>query len=525
MDTLDKDFMKTPDKDIFQNQPSKHKALQALSDQYDIPFVEYDDRLLASGSVLHKVNLEQLREALWFPLAIRENAATVIVSKPPDTAMAAAMQQMLRVDALKLLIALPDDIIAIIENHQDINSDFPASSNRTTLARLRNWFAEYRVMLAKHRTILAKGRTGLAFMRTGISFISVSLSLFRLFGIGYLTIPEILLLGFGAVMVIDGYTWYLPARRIGRKTISGMITESTFGTTILEQTESAEGAGYRRTPPIPGAQQARVRWNRLSPVQKRRFLAIDRTDLAEERSILAGFRTILAQSRTGLAFTRTGIAFIGLGIAFLRQFHAGPWTVFDGVLILTGVIMMLEGFHWYLPGRHAGKYSSGGLEKAQKRASIWEFMFPPFHKHISPNDLPSPLQISGTHAPGIWGSTGLALERTLIADRRNVKARLRTVMAQSRTGLAFIRTGTSLFSVGMGLQVFFGFGNIYWTCFNMMLIGIGLILMADGSYWHFPAQKIKKQFPYCYGDMEIAFPDYGKPATDWSKVVFGYEDM
>ena len=170
MNTLDKDIMKTPDKDIFQNQTSKHKALQSLSDQYNIPFVEYDDRLLASGSVLQKVNLEQLREELWFPLAIREGTATVIVSKPPDPALDAAMRKILGVDSLKLLIALPDDIIAIIENHQDINSGFPASSSRTTLARLRNWFAEYRVMLAKHRTILAKGRTGLAFMRTGISF-------------------------------------------------------------------------------------------------------------------------------------------------------------------------------------------------------------------------------------------------------------------------------------------------------------------------------------------------------------------
>ncbi len=510
---------------VMKLQAPKHKALQLLSAQYNIPFVEYDERLLAPGSILQKVDLTQLREELWFPLSIHEGTATVIVSKPPDPALDAAMCNILGVDSLKLLIALPSDIISIIENHQDVNSGFPSSGSRTSLARLRNWFADYRVMMAKHRTILAKGRTGLAFMRTGIAFISVSLSLFRLFGIGYLTVPEILLLGCGIVMVFDGYTWYLPARKIGRKTVSGTITEPTFGSTFLEQSDSADGAGYRRTPLIPGAQQARAQWNRLSPVQKRRFLAIDRTDMAEERSILAGFRTILAQSRTGLAFTRTGIAFIGLGIAFLRQFHAGPWTVFDGVLILTGIVMMLEGFHWYLPGRHAGKYSSDGLEKAQKRASIWEFMFPPFHRHISPNDLPSPLQISGTHVPGIWGTTGLALERTLIADRRNVKARLRTVMAQSRTGLAFIRTGTSLFSVGMGLQVFFGFQNIFWTCFNMVLIGLGLMLMADGTYWHFPAEKIKKQFPYCYGDMEIAFPDYGKPSADWSKVVFNHEDM
>jgi uncharacterized membrane protein YidH (DUF202 family) len=503
----------------------KRKSLLRLAAQYKIPFVEFDERLQAPGSILQKVRLEQLREELWFPLAIRNGTATIVVTEPPDVDKDAAIRNILGADTLKLLIAFPADIIAFIENHQDINSGFPASSSRTALARLRTWFANNRVMLANYRTILAKGRTGLAFMRTGIAFISISLSLFRIFGVGYLTAPEVLLLIFGIVMVFDGYTWYLPARKISKQSVSGKITEPTFGSTVLELTDPSDGAGYRRTPPIPGTAQARARWNRLSPVQKRRFLAIDRTDLAEERTVLAGFRTIMAQSRTGLAFTRTGIAFIGLGIAFLRQFHAGPWSVFDGVLILTGVFMMLEGFHWYLPGRYAGKYSSKGLQKAQKRVSIWEFMFPPYHSHVSPNDLPSPLQISGTHAPGVWGTTGLALERTLIADRRNVKARLRTVMSQSRTGLAFIRTGTSLFSVGMGLQVFFGFENVYWTCFNVALIGIGLILMADGSYWHFPAEKIKKQFPYCFGDMEIAFPDYGKPATEWAKLVFSHEDM
>lgn len=503
----------------------KRKSLQRLSSQYKMPFWEYDERLAAPDGSLQKVRLEQLREELWFPLLIREDIATVVVAKPLDAERDAAIRGILGVGALQQLIALPNDILAFIDNHQDINTGFPVFSSRTTLARLRTWFANYRVMLANYRTILAKGRTGLAFMRTGISFISISLSLFRIFGIGYLTLPEIFLLICGVVMVFDGYIWYRPARHIGRKQISGKITEPTFGSTVLEQTDPSDDAGYRRTPPIPGAEQARTRWNRLTPVQKRRFLAIDRTDMAEERSILAGFRTIMAQSRTGLAFTRTGIAFIGLGIAFLRQFHAGPWSLFDAVLILTGTVMMLEGFRWYLPGRYAGKYSSKGLKKAQEKASIWDFMFPLYRRQISPNDLPAPLQISGTHAPGIWGTTGLALERTLIADRRNVKARLRTVMAQSRTGLAFIRTGTSLFSVGMGLQVFFGTRNISWTCFNMVLIAIGLVLIADGSYWHFPAQKIRKQFPYCFGDMEIGFPDYGKPAPEWTKVVFSHEDM
>ena len=503
----------------------RHEALQCLAQYYGIPFIEYNERLLAPGELLPKISLERLKEDLWFPLFYRDGAVTVAVSRPRDPDVLEAIRKTLGIDRLHLLIALPSDIVAIIENHQDINPGFSASASRTTLAKLRTWFAGQRVMLAQYRTILAKGRTGLAFIRTGIAFLSISLTLFRLFGFGYLTIPEFLLLACGVVMVLDGFTWYLPARQVGRKSVGKGVTEPTFGTTILEQITSPEGPSYRRTPPVSGAELLRSRWNRLSPVQKRRFLAIDRTDLAEERTMLAGFRTIMAQARTGLAFTRTGVAFIGLGIAFLREYHESLWSIFDCVMILFGIGMTLEGLHWYLPGRQAGKYSTIGLKKASRRVSIWDFMFPPFHKRISPNDLPSPLRINGDCAPGIWGTTGLALERTLTADRRTVKARLRTVMAQSRTGLAFIRTGTSIFSVGMGLQVFFGFRNIYWSCLNMTLVAVGLVLIVDGSYWHFPAEKIKKQFPYCTSDMEIALPDYGRPTPEWPKVVFSHDDM
>ena len=41
-------------------------------------------------------------------------------------------------------------------------------------------------------------------------------------------------------------------------------------------------------------------------------------------------------------------------MAFLKQLSVGPWMIFDACLLLTGTAMALEGFFWYLPGRHAG---------------------------------------------------------------------------------------------------------------------------------------------------------------------------
>ena len=119
--------------------------------------------------------------------------------------------------------------------------------------------------------------------------------------------------------------------------------------------------------------------------------------------------------------------------------------------------MTLEGFYWYLPGRHAGAEGLESIRKAEAKLRIWDLVFPPVLKvtgegHMKMGHPP----VRPSHDPGIWATTGLALERTVLADRRNVMARLRTVMARSRTGMAFIRTGMSISAVGFGLLVYFG---------------------------------------------------------------------
>ena len=501
----------------------KHEILRCISDYHGLPFSEYDERTVPAAELLRLVDLEKLKQSLWFPVSIQTDTAQVILYDPQDDALCREIRNTLGVSRVWFSVALSSDIIRMLENQQDVNPGFPPSAGRTQLARLRTLLAEHRTVLAQYRTSLAKGRTGLSFIRTGISFISIGLVLFRIFGIGYLNIPEILLVSLGWVMAVDGLIWYLPVRKVGQKCPDYNVTEPTFGTTVLEAGANGDCQNCTRTPRVAGAEPLRSRWNRLTPVMKRRFFAIDRTDFADERSILANYRTIMARARTGLAFMRTGISFIGLGIALLRQFSTGPWSVLDGMLIFLGITMGIEGFHWYVPGRYAGKASFLAVKKTAKSASIWDFMFNPFHKNISPDDLPPCLFIKGSHAPGIWGTTGLALERTLIAERRNVKSRLRTIMARSRTGLAFIRTGTGIFSVGIGLLVYFGTANGFWTVFNCILMTAGLIFIADGLYWHIPAEKIRKQFPYCFGDMEIIIPDYAKPSPSWKKIVLNDE--
>jgi uncharacterized membrane protein YidH (DUF202 family) len=503
----------------------KDKALSYLSSYFGSPFLEYDEGLVVPPNAARMVDLEELKRDHWVPLSLKGDEATVAVCNPRDSALCDEIRRTLKVQRLRLIVALQSDLVRIVESNQDINPNFPHSAGRTPLARLRTYLADYRTLLAQYRTSLAQGRTGLAFIRTGVSFMTIGLVLVRVFGLGYMSILEFLLVGLGVFMTVDGLMWHLPTRKIRSLPLSFTGTEHTFGTTILMGIPSSNEPVVVRTEPITGAEELRTKWARLTTVMKRRFLASDRTDLAEERTVLASYRTVMARSRTGLAFTRTGVSFIGLGVALLRQFPGGLWVLFFGFLILLGLVMVAEGLHWYFPARQASKESVDAVKKVEMKASIWDFMFRRFGKQLSPDDLPPTLVIKGSHAPGIWGTTGLALERTLIAERRNVKSRLRMIMARSRTGMAFIRTGSSMFSIGLGLLVYFGFGNILWTLFDFLFMLIGVILMADGFSWHLPAERIRKQFPYCYGDMEIVLPDYARPAPLWKKVVFSHEDL
>jgi len=517
---------KYPEELLIEKGVPKHEVLFCLSGYYGFPFIEYDENVTAPYLLVKRLDMEKLMQNLWFPLSAGQNKAEVIVHDPHNASVIEDIKKTLGVEEISFLIALPSDLIKIIENNYDLNPGFPRSAGRTPLALVRTFLAERRSKLSCYRTSLAKGRTGLAFLRTGISFVTIAVVLFRIFGFGYLTILETAFLIAGVVMSYDGLIWYLPGRKTGSKKVDCSSTEPTGGTTILEISNPGNYPCFKRSAIIRGAEELYNDWSNLSPVMRRRFLASDRTDLAEERTTLACHRTVMARARTGLAFTRTGIAFIGIGIALLRlkEFRTGPWTVFDVALILIGVLMALEGFYWYLPGRSSGIECFELVKKASDKKNIWDFVFPPEHYRLNLEDIRGSVPpVKQSHSPGIWATTGLALERTVLAERRNVMARLRTVMARSRTGMSFIRTGMSISSVGMGLLVYFGTGSVSWTVFDILLILAGLLFIADGLYWHLPAEKIRKQFPYCFGEMEIMIPDYGKPVRSWKKIVFSHD--
>jgi uncharacterized membrane protein YidH (DUF202 family) len=502
----------------------KLQALKALSTRYSCPFVEYQESMTGPQFLLLKLDMEQLLAEGWFPRTVGDDRATVIVIDP-GPALAEIVRKTLGVREVEFQVTLPADLIRIFEHNRDLNPGFPPSAGRTPLAKVRTYLAGRRSLFAHYRTLLAKSRTGLAFIRTGLSFITIALLFLLLFGAGYYLLLEAPLLISGIIMVYDGLKWYLPARAIYATLPPCVDTGATDGTSVLEAGNEYIAPEFRRSKVVPGAAALRASWTSLSPVMRRRFLASDRTDLAEERTVLACFRTRMAKVRTGLAFTRTGFAFISLGLGLLRQFQTSLWLAFDLGLIGVGTLMALEGFFWYFRGRRAGVEGLASVQEKTMMSTSWDYFFP--HRHVlpGPDRNPMTLPVRRSHAPGIWATTGVALERTVLGERRNVMARLRTVMARARTGFAFIRTGLSLFSIGVAFLLFFdNTGGSGWAVFTYIMMTIGLLLVADGFAWSIPAERIRRQFPYCYGDMEITIPDYGTPTRFWKTVVFSNDN-
>jgi uncharacterized membrane protein YidH (DUF202 family) len=485
--------------------------------------ISFDESLLVPRALLRLLDLDKLKEAGWLPLSIEADVARIAAVAPGDPAVVEDVRRTLGVERIDFVRISAKDLAWTIANNEDVNPGFPGLANRTSLAKVRTYLAGYRSFLASRRTVFAKGRTGLSMFRTGLAFITAILLLLRVFGLGWLSVIELGLLAAGLLLLVDGILWYLPARRVSHRHLTSGLPQPTSGVTVLFATLRDFTPIFQRSAPVPGAEALRDGWDELTPVMRRRFLALDRTDMAEERTLLAYFRTLMGKSRTGMALGRTGIGLAGIGSALIRQFSSDRWSLMGWVFIAMGLVMTLEGLSWYLSGRKAGRQSFDSTRQAETQGTPWDLVLPP--KTMDPREqrhraAPKP---QGGSMPGIWGTTGLALERTLLAERRNVMARLRTHMSRARTGLAFVRTGMNFSAVGLGLLVSFGLNSPAWSILEGSTLGLGLLLVADGLYWYLPSERIRRSMPYCFHDFEIALPDYTRPVSEWSTAVFSNE--
>ncbi|MGO9014722.1 MAG: type II secretion protein [Dissulfurispiraceae bacterium] len=338
----------------------KHILLQALSNHYHCPFLEYDERMPIPPELLTGLDGERLSIYQWFPVIIDGDTVVIAANDPTDPAVHDEVKTFIKAEKYEYWVALGEDIQWFIQDFLHEKPGYLIGTERTGLAFWRNTMAQWRTRLACYRTDLAMARTGFSFLRWGLRLIAVSDILIR----HYRSTRVYFLFGVmaaGFLLALFGLFAYLKIRR-SRMTPpeEQTLVEVTAATVqFLENYHFIDQAGAY----LPAKQTMLARLGDFladhctilypSPSSRERtHLARERNVLAAQRTVAACYRTIYARARTGLAFIRTGVSFVGFGLGLIHYFGFSILTAIDGFLIIAGVLMTIDGWLWYMPVRN-----------------------------------------------------------------------------------------------------------------------------------------------------------------------------
>ncbi|MDI6728160.1 MAG: hypothetical protein QMD44_04440 [Thermodesulfovibrionales bacterium] len=338
----------------------KRILLQALSEYYNRPFVEYDEKMPIPPELLSGLDGERLSLSQWFPIIKDGGTVAIAANNPEDPAVLSEVRKYIRAGRYEFWVALAEDIQWFIQDFLHAKPGLLIGTERTGLAFWRNTMAHWRTRLACYRNDLAKGRTGLAFLRWGLGFIAISDTLMRTHKFGSMFYLYWIMMAAGFFLVIFGLSDYLKIRKSRmRPPEHHTLVEVTSATVhFLENYHFIENTG--REISTKGTMLARLgdflsdHCTILYPSpssRERTHLARERNVLAAQRTVAACYRTIYARARTGLAFIRTGVSFSSVGFGLMHYFGFSLLTVFDSLLITAGILMVTDGILWYMPVR------------------------------------------------------------------------------------------------------------------------------------------------------------------------------
>jgi len=316
----------------------KRILLQALSEYYNRPFVEYDEKMPIPPELLSGLDGERLSLSQWFPIIKDGGTVAIAANNPEDPAVLSEVRKYIRAGRYEFWVALAEDIQWFIQDFLHAKPGLLIGTERTGLAFWRNTMAHWRTRLACYRNDLAKGRTGLAFLRWGLGFIAISDTLMRTHKFGSMFYLYWIMMAAGFFLVIFGLSDYLKIRKSRmRPPEHHTLVEVTSATVhFLENYHFIENTG--REISTKGTMLARLgdflsdHCTILYPSpssRERTHLARERNVLAAQRTVAACYRTIYARARTGLAFIRTGVSFSSVGFGLMHYFGFSLLTVFD----------------------------------------------------------------------------------------------------------------------------------------------------------------------------------------------------
>lgn len=338
----------------------RRALLEALSEYYGCPYIEYDERMPVPPELLMAVDGERLSVYKWFPVIKDGDTVVIAAGNPEDPALPDEIDKFFPGVRCEFRVALESDIQWFIQDFLHSKPGSLIGTERTGLAFWRNTMAQWRTRLACYRNDLAKARTDLALLRWGLGLIAISDTLMRTRRSGLESYSYWTILAAGLGFAVYGLRAYLKIRK-SRMSPPGhhTLVEVTSATLqFLEAYHFMPQTGFR-------TETKKTMLGRLgdflanhstilypSPASKERtHLARERNVLAGQRTVLACYRTIYARSRTGLAFIRTGVSFLSLGLGMVKYFGISVLTAFDALLVTAGFLMIIDGALWYFPVR------------------------------------------------------------------------------------------------------------------------------------------------------------------------------
>jgi uncharacterized membrane protein YidH (DUF202 family) len=338
---------------------SRRQLLQALSEYYHCPWVEYDERLPVPPELLAALDGHRPWVNQWFPVIKDGETLVIAATAPRDPATMSEVKSLFPGAKYEFRVALEQDIQYFVQDFLNAPPQHLIGNERTGLAFWRNTMARWRTKMACYRTEFAKTRTNLALVRGGLKVIFIVEALMHFHpGSVFLNYLYWGLIGVGFFLVIFGLSIY---QRIKKSMMSPpkhqTLVEVTAATLyFLENYQFAEKK-------LPSSSLKETMLARLasllpnccvfidsSPDHKvRSYLAHERNSLAAQRTVAGCYRTIYARARTGLSFIRTGVFFVSVGFGLIGYFGLNVLTILNAFLVASGIWMIVDGALWYWP--------------------------------------------------------------------------------------------------------------------------------------------------------------------------------
>ncbi|MGB9712737.1 MAG: type II secretion protein [Dissulfurimicrobium sp.] len=338
----------------------RHVLLKALSNYYNCPFIEYDERTPIPPELLSGLNEERPSITKWFPVIKDGDTVIIATNNPKDPEVLDEVTRFIKAKKYEFWVALKEDIGWFIQDFLHAPPGQLIGTERTGLAYWRNTMAHWRTRLACYRTDMAKARTDLAFLRWGLGLVAISNALMRTHKSRSIYYFYFSLMAVGLLLGAFGLTGYLKIRKTRMKPPEHQTLVEVTAATLhfLENYHFIEGISTK--PSIKKSMLARLGDFLAghstiiypSPASRERtHLARERNVLASQRTIAGCYRTIYARARTGLAFIRTGVSFTSLGLGLIKYFGFSLLSIYDAMLVVAGILMVTDGLLWYLPVR------------------------------------------------------------------------------------------------------------------------------------------------------------------------------